>query len=107
MFFCLFLCSISLSPLTIISAAFALDVDDGEEHLDEWVTLDECVKLVNKLRFWIGSTVAIDDFNCVELTIGDAISSFFDVTIILLMWVSDISSSTLILMLRVSKTFFE
>lgn len=89
-----YLCNIfgfamSMSPLTIVSAA-ALDVDDGEEQVDEWIRLDDWGKVAKVFRF--GGSV---DFNCVELTIGDATSSSFDVTMTLLMGVSCISSSQL------------
>lgn len=87
-----YLCNISAfaksrSSLTIDSAT-ALDVDDGEEQVDEWIRLDDWGKVTNVLRFE-GSV----DFICVELTTGDATSSNFDVTMTLLMCVSDISSS--------------
>lgn len=78
----------SLSPLTIVSAT-ALDVDDGEEQVAEWVRLDDCDMLVNVVQF-CGSLFG---FSCVELTTGDATSSIFDVTMMLLMCVSGISSS--------------
>lgn len=84
----------SLTPLTIVSAAAvaaaaALDVEDGEEQVVEWVKLHCCGNVAKVFRF-CGSV----DFICVELTIGEATSlSNFDVTIILLICVSVISSS--------------
>lgn len=81
------LVSMSLSPLTIVSAA-ALDVDDGEGQADEWLRIVDWGNLVNALRF-CGSAA----FIWLELTTVDAMSSIFDVTMIFCIFGAVISSS--------------